>query len=84
MSIRYAPFILPLALDEVQAIVTGHILSLRHKLAHKLTKEIAAVLVFKAVFLAALYLAFFANPAPREASGILFSPVASTMPAGTR
>ena len=64
--------------------MTGHILSLRHKLAPKLTREIAAVLVFKALFLAALYFAFFANPAPRDASGILFSPAASTAPAETR
>ncbi|MFZ0693258.1 MAG: cytochrome oxidase putative small subunit CydP [Alphaproteobacteria bacterium] len=64
--------------------MTGHISSLRHKLAHKLTREIVAVLVFKAAFLAVLYFAFFANPAPRDASGILFSPAASTMPAETR
>ena len=64
--------------------MTGHILSLRHKLAHKLTREIAAILVFKALFLAALYFAFFANPAPHEASGIYFSPAASTLSAKTR
>lgn len=42
---------------------------------NSLSREIAAVLIFKALFLTALYFAFFAEPKPTALSG-LFAPVA--------